>query len=116
MMTLGQKQEAFAEALGKLLAWVQLQPGYAVRIGEVFRPKTTARYYASIGKGIINSAHCNKLAVDLFLSVDGRVTWEREHYVYFGEYWKELHPLARWGGDFKNRDAVHFSFEHRGVR
>jgi hypothetical protein len=26
-----------------------------------------------------------------------------------------MDPDARWGGDFRNRDCVHFSFEHGGT-
>lgn len=113
-MTLGAKQEEFSRCLGELLTWIYAQ-GWAVRIGEVHRPKATAEHYAATGKGIKNSAHCRKLAADLFISIDGAVTWNPEDYAAAGVYWKGLHELARHGGDFKNRDAVHFSFIHGGI-
>jgi hypothetical protein len=31
-----------------------------------------------------------------------------------GEWWKQQHPLARWGGDF--RDGNHYSFEWEGIK
>ena len=113
-MTLGEKQEEFSRCLGLLITSIYEQ-GWAVRIGEVHRPVTTAEHYAKIGKGIKNSVHIRKLAADLFLSIGGQVTWNVEDYAVIGEIWKGLNPLARWGGDFKNRDAVHFSFTHGGV-
>jgi hypothetical protein len=51
----------------------------------------------------------------MFRLLDGTVTWDIEEYRAAGEKWKTMHPLARWGGDFKRKDAVHFSFEHEGV-
>ena len=114
-MTLGAKQELFSKCLGRLLIWIYRQ-GWACRMGECYRTKEQAEIYAAQGKGIINSAHRKKLAVDLFLSIDGQVTWDNEDYEAAGEYWKSLDPLARHGGDFAGRDSVHFSFEHGGVK
>jgi len=114
-MNLGKKQELFSSLLpGLLLEAMSL--GYGVRIGEVYRSPEEARRLAGIGAGIVNSNHCRKLAVDLFLSIDGRVTWDMKHYALLGDYWKRQHKLARWGGDFRNRDGVHFSLEHNGVK
>ena len=113
-MTLGEKQEEFSICLAQLITWIYAQD-WAVRIGEVHRPAATAAHYAELGKGIKNSVHCKKLAADLSLRSDGRVTWAEEDYRAAGEFWKSLSEWARWGGDFHNRDAVHFSFTHNGV-
>ena len=114
-MKLGQKQEQFSLCLAQLVVWIYEQ-GWAVRFGEVLRTREQAELYADAGKGIKNSCHCFKLAADLFLVVDGKVTWRVEDYAAAGRKWEKLHPLARWGGNFKNRDGVHFSFEHHGVK
>ncbi len=114
-MTLGQKQQLFARLYGELICWVYDQ-GWALRLGEVHRPKVTADYYASIGKGIRNSAHTRKLAADIFLVKKGKVTWATKDYEAVGIHWESLHKLCRWGGRFKGRDAVHFSIEHNGIK
>ena len=114
-MTLGEKQELFARLFGELIVWTYKQ-GYALRIGEVHRPQVTADHYAATGKGIRNSAHTRKLAADIFLVKHGKVTWDPEDYEVLGEHWESLHELCCWGGRFKNRDAVHFSILHNGVK
>ena len=82
---------------------------------EWYRTPEQAAIYAKQGKGIKNSNHTRKLALDLFRVKDGKVTWDADEYVPLANKWRTLHPLARAGIDFKNRDAVHFSFEHEGV-
>jgi len=115
-MTLSQKQQEFAQCLAEFITWIYTQ-GWSVRIGEVYRPPFTAREYARTGRGIINSVHTKKCAVDLFLSLDGvSVTWRNEDYAPLAEKWESLHDLARAGHYFRNRDSVHFSFEHNGIR
>ena len=65
--------------------------------------------------GIAKSVHCNGLAVDLYIIEDGEISNERAGYEALGAYWKSLHPLARWGGDFEGfPDLGHFSFEWEG--
>ena len=114
-MGLNALQQEFTETLGEFLVWCN-ENDYPVILAEAYRTKEQAEIYAASGKGIKNSAHCKKLAADLFRVVDGTVTWDREEYRIPGGKWKTMHELARWGGDFRNRDAVHFSFEYRGVK
>ena len=64
--------------------------------------------------GIINSTHRSGLAIDMYLIAYGKISNEPSVYALLGEYWKSLHPLARWGGDFMKEDLGHFSFEHNG--
>lgn len=116
-MTLNEKQAQFTLHIARLISWA-FDHGIPVIGAELYRTKEQAEIYAAQGKGIKNSVHRLKLALDLF-AVDpetGGVTWDHEPYRKLGEQWKSMHPLARWGGDFAGRDAVHFSFEHKGVR
>lgn len=114
-MTLNEKQAQFSYCMGRLLGWCG-RVGHRVILAEFYRPPETAALYAERGIGIKGSLHTLKLAGDLFVYRDGAVSWDVEDYRPLGEYWKTLHELARWGGDFPGRDAVHFSLEHRGVR
>ena len=117
---LGQKQERFSICLAMLILKAG-KFGYGVRVGEVWRHEILARHYASIGKGIINSNHCNKCAVDIILTIDGVVQWGKkgtpsaEPYRKLGEWWKSLGPDHYWGGDFRRRDVYHYSIKHAGV-
>lgn len=65
---------------------------------------------ARTGKGIVNSYHTKKLAIDLNLFKDGKYLTSTESHRQFGEYWKTLDPECTWGGDFKNSDGNHFSY------
>jgi len=113
--TLNAKQAAFTAAVGQLLTAATAR-GIQVILAEAYRTPAQAALYAKQGKGIKNSNHTKKLAVDLFVMTGGSVSWDNEHYEVLAKIWKNIHPLARWGGDFAGRDSVHFSFEHNGVR
>ena len=112
-MTLGEKQELFSELLARLIAWAYAR-GYRVRMGETWRSPETAAAMAAQGKGIKNSLHTLKLAADLNLFRAGAFLSDSAAHAPLGAFWKSLHPLARWGGDFN--DANHFSFEYKGVK
>lgn len=113
-MTLGEKQELFAEMLARLIAWAYAR-GYRIRMGETWRSPETAAAMAAQGKGIKNSLHTLKLAADLNLFRDGVYLSDSEAHRPLGEHWKTLHPLSRWGGDFTRRDGNHYSIEHNGT-
>ncbi len=115
-MTLNQKQADFAYHIAQLIVWGREEAGIHVMGAEWFRPPELATLYAKQGKGIRNSNHTKKLALDMFVVENGRVTWRPQPYNILGAQWKTMHPSARWGGDFISRDRVHFSFEHNGVR
>lgn len=110
-MTLNDKQHIFAMNLAKLLQHVE-SSGVTCSIGEVFRTKEQAEIYVKEGKGILESQHCKKLAVDIQLFSNGQFLQKKEDYQTLGEYWESLHPDNRWGGRFPRVDSVHF--EMRG--
>jgi hypothetical protein len=114
-MSLNRKQADFTACIGKFIVWA-FDHGYQLIGAEWFRTPEQAELYAKQGKGIKNSVHRKKLAVDFFLYKDGNISWNKEDYRPLGDKWKSMDSRARWGGDFKNRDAVHFSFEHNGVK
>lgn len=117
-MKLSQKRALFSRLFAELVVWAHEQNKY-VAIDQVKRTEAEAKSNAKSGAGIANSNHLHGLAGDLIL-------YETEDYIYrsksedykeLGEKWKSMHPLCRWGGDFKTRvDGNHFSLEHNGVK
>lgn len=101
-------QETFTLNTHKLIGYI-FNKGYSCTYGETYRPPEMAEIYAKQGKGIINSLHCKRLAVDLnIFSPEGKyLTTTKEHAI-FGEYWEALHPYNRWGGHFTRGDGNHF--------
>ena len=114
-MTLGEKQRRFTGLVGKLITWAY-DNGYELTFGDAYRSPDEAARNAQVGKGIANSLHTKRLAVDLNLFIDGQYKNLSEAYRPLGEYWKSLDPEARWGGDFTRPDGNHFSMEFEGVK
>jgi hypothetical protein len=97
-MTLSDKQKIFGLNVAKLIEHIYSQ-GYSISFGEAFRTQEQADIYAKDGKGIKNSLHCERLAVDLnIFDKDGKFLNTVADYRPFGEYWSTLHPYNRWGG------------------
>jgi len=146
-ISLGTIQRQFARCLAALEAKI-LADGFEFTLGEGYRspeqaainslslfdrarvgailetkyPILAGSIRLSTSRGVRNSNHTKKLAQDLNIFKDGEFLTKTEDYAPFGEWWKQQHPLARWGGDFKDvqgkpdPDADHFSFEYEGVR
>jgi D-alanyl-D-alanine carboxypeptidase-like protein len=113
-MTLHEMQAAHTLCVAKLIEWVYGQ-GWELTWGEAYRTQEQAQWDATNHIGIVNSVHCQRLAVDLMLFINGVYQTAAEAYQPLGDYWKTLNPLARWGGDFKSVDADHFSFTWQGT-
>lgn len=115
-MTEREKQSLFVSLVAKLIIWAYAN-GYELTFGEVLRTVVQAETNAHSGTGIVHSLHLLALAVDFHLFKNGVYLRTTEDYKPLGDYWKSLHPLCRWGGDFHSRpDGNHFSLEHMGVR
>jgi len=84
--------------------------GYEVTLGEAFRSKEEAERLAAAGKGIKDSLHCRRLAIDLNLFKGGLYLTRTEDYRPLGEFWESRG--GTWGGRFK--DGNHFSIEYGG--
>jgi hypothetical protein len=115
-----EKQARFVKTVSIFIQKATKEP-YSFTFGEAFRPENVAEMYDSVGKGIKNSLHCKRLAIDLNAFyyddyLDGHMEWHIPHLKKLGELWKSLDPEAAWGGDFKRKDYNHYSFEHNGVR
>lgn len=114
-MTLREAQSIHVKFTAMLIEFAYLN-GYELTWGQTLRTTAEAEHNAQIGAGISHSLHLIKLAVDLSLFKDGKFLDKVEDYQPLGEYWKGLHSLCRWGGDFHKPDADHFSIEWNGVK
>jgi hypothetical protein len=86
--------------------------GFQCAGNELKRDPRIAALNAASGMGISKSVHLHGLAIDLLLYKNGKYLENTEDYRELGEWWEKIHPLARWGGRFK--DGNHFSFEWEG--
>lgn len=120
-LSLGAKQELFSDCWSKLLRYAIDELGLAVRHGETWRHPASVEYMVTHGLGIRNTLHGLKLAGDGNFFFKGEwLDGSKEHHIgifkKLGEFWKKLHPLCTWGGDFRRKDYGHFSITHNGVR
>ena len=97
------KQQAFALNAAKLIMYIYSQ-GYECTFGDAFRTHEQAQIYAKIGSGIVNSKHCERLALDLNLFKDGKYVFDEKEWEQFGIYWEKLCVHNVWGGRFVHRN------------
>lgn len=117
-MTLREKQSIFTELVAYLIIEA-IKKGYDVTLGEVYRSEEEALRLFKIGKGVKNSLHTKRLAIDLNLFRNGKYLTQSEDYKSLGEWWERQSTNAfkcAWGGRFKRVDGNHFSIEHAGVK
>ena len=112
-MNLRQKQSLFVTLVAKLIDYATSQ-GYELTFGETYRTQEQAILNAKAGKGIKNSVHCDRLAVDFNLFKDGAFLPHTSQHEPLGKYWESLHPDCRWGGRFN--DGNHYSLTPDGKR
>lgn len=115
-----EKQGKFTKTVAKFIDKAT-EMGYLFTFGEAWRPDFVAEYYAKTGKGIKNSLHISRLAVDLntFFNgkyLDGSEEWHIPHLEKLGKLWESMDAMCAWGGRFTKKDYNHLSFIHNGVR
>lgn len=107
-MSLWRQQSDFSYDVSKLIQYIEAE-GYYCTFGETYRTPEQAKIYAQEGKGIVDSLHCRRLAVDLnIFNYKGVYLTKTEDYEPFGLYWESLSIGNRWGGNFKRADGNHF--------
>lgn len=108
-MMLWQQQALFAKHVGLLIEHI-FSMGYYCTLGDAFRSTEQAEIYANQGKGIKDSLHCKRLAIDLnLISQNGKYLTNYKDYERFGIFWESLDPENRWGGNFYTiKDGNHF--------
>ena len=104
-MKLLDAQQLFVLNIARLIIWAY-DRGYKLTFGES---------YDDDGVGHMkNSNHYIRLAQDFNLFKDNKYMTDSESHRELGEYWKSLHPLNAWGGDFKSTDGNHYSVLWKG--
>lgn len=103
-MILSERQQIFARNVARLILYMA-ESNYGCTFGEALRTQEMADLYAKQGKGIKNSLHLKRLAIDLNLFREGKYLTGGEHYKQFGQYWATLHPQNRYGGDW-DKDGI----------
>ena len=107
-MELEELQFEFAQNVASLIQYIYGK-GYRVTLGEAWRPPEMAQIYAKEGKGIVDSQHTKRLAIDINLfDKDGKYLSETKDYKWVGDYWKSLNGANRAGCDFPRGDGNHF--------
>lgn len=113
-MTLRMKQSLFARLLAQLITWI-FDQGWEVTLAEGYVGDTDAADADYDGPHMRSGAHYTRLGQDLSLFVKGEYKpdlcpeWDA-----IGAKWLSMHPLCRWGGLFKSKDANHVSLFHEG--
>lgn len=110
-MTLRQKQSLFVRLVARLIDHAT-ELGFELTFAEAYRSPEEAKRLEKLGKGIANSLHTQRLAIDLNLFKNGRYLTSTEAHRPLGEWWEQQHALCRWGGRFQ--DGNHYSLTHGG--
>lgn len=107
-MNLSQQQIEFTHNAAVLIHYIFAQ-GHTCTFGETYRTPEQAFLYAKQGKGIRNSLHIKRLAMDLnVFDAMGNYLTDSKDYEKFGVFWESLNPNNRWGGKFPKADGNHF--------
>ncbi len=117
-MSLSKRQRIFTLMVADLIGYAYSR-GYELTFGHAWRDRETQRRLVELGLSkTMDSKHCQRLAVDFNLFIDGRYVTDKEAYRPLGEKWEALG--GRWGGRFGLRpeeydskvgwDAGHFEY------
>ena len=113
-MTLRQKQSEFAWLVSELIKQAY-KLGYELTLGETYRSVEESNRLAALGKGIKNSLHTQRLAIDINLFKDGKYLTKNTDHQTLGEWWESKSTdeyTCHWGGRFN--DGNHYSIGHGG--
>ena len=113
--SLSDAQRRFVPMVAKLIEWVYKQPGMSLTFGEAWRTPEQALWNQQHGLGIAKSLHCERLAIDLNLFIDGEYQTTGDPYTPLGVFWESIGGV--WGGRFVHPrpDFDHFEIALNGV-
>ena len=101
-------QWEFLKDVAKLIQYAD-SLGLVLTGGELYRTAYQQAEYIRTGKSkTMNSKHLSRLAIDLNLFKDNKLTYEIKDYEPLGKYWESLNPKNEYGGFWTWKDAPHF--------
>lgn len=107
MASLRKRQSEFVIMVSRLINHAR-QLDFELTFGQAFRTRRQAEIYAKQKKGIINSKHCRRLAIDFNLFKDGKYLTSTKAHRPLAEYWESIG--GTWGGRFKRKDGNHYEY------
>ena len=110
-MKLSDIQNEFMMDVSVLIQYIQTIKGYKCTGGELYRTMDQQRIHLRNGKSTtLRSSHLQRLAIDLNIFINGRLTYKKEDLQEIGEFWENLRPGKNiWGGNWKSFiDTPHF--------
>mgnify|MGYP001568947477 FL=1 len=97
-MTLSEKQRKFSKLLAEFILKIY-DMGFEVTFGHVYRDTDTQKRMVEAGLSkIMQSKHCDRLAVDFNIWVGKQYTSDPQAYRPLGELWEKMG--GSWGGRF----------------
>jgi len=111
-LALSEKQRKFTRMVAQLIIFAYDELGFELTFGEAYRTPEQALLNAKAGRGIANSLHTDRLAVDFNLFKDGKYITDSAAHLPLGEYWEGIG--GSWGGRFG--DGNHYSLAHEGKK
>lgn len=110
-MSVVSEQSIFAADVARLIQFIQ-GTGWAISIGEAWRPQEMQKIYFDQGKTkTMKNTHGDRLAIDLnfFRPVTFELTYLKTDLQKFGDFWESLDAKNKWGGNWKSlEDTPHF--------
>lgn len=105
-LSLRERQSLFVRLVAQLIEFATEELGYELTFGEAYRTPEQAAIYAKDGRGIKDSLHCDRLAIDINLFINGKFCTATEDHRPLGEYWENLNSMCKWGGRWN--DGNHY--------
>lgn len=124
-MSMSDHQWEFLKDVAKLIEFAE-KNGFKLTGGELYRttPQQLMYFYGRTLKEVggtvelvddrrkshtMQSNHQRRLAIDVNIFKNGKLTYEKQELQAMGDYWESLSPHNRWGGNFISfTDTPHF--------
>lgn len=116
-MTRREARCLFTRLKAEFITWCFQQPGWEVASSEGYVADTDAADGDYDGPHMEGGGHYMGTCEDINLYVNKVWITNSDHPAFkkFGQKWLSMHKLARWGGNFKRKDANHISILFGGV-